>query len=182
MRISRLRGILIVSPLHVLATPLAFCHSAAPSGCTTASPATPLCLPAAPLSQPTVRCRMTSHDVAWYRAPNPLPSLTRYRLRPTTASDLPSSSTRFPLVPRWCSTWRCTLHFLLPTAHKQSWSQAVVSVDCLFLVTAVVPYTSQNFHFLLNAHEQAWSQTVVLYISTFCWLPTFSPAYIQSWS
>jgi len=50
--------------LHVPATPLAFCCSVASSGCTTASPATPLCLLAAPLSRPAAQCYMMSRDVA----------------------------------------------------------------------------------------------------------------------
>jgi len=70
-------------------------------GCTTASPATPLCLPAAPLSQPAVRCRMMLRDAV---------PPTHYCLRPATASDPPSSSTCFPLVPHWRAMWRCTLH------------------------------------------------------------------------
>ena len=59
-------------------------HSAMPSGCSTL----------------LTHCAMSRDAVP----------PTHYRLRPATASDPPSSSTRFPLVSCWRATWRCTLH------------------------------------------------------------------------
>ena len=53
--------------------------------CTATSSTVPLHVPAAPLSQPTARCRMMSHDAV---------PPTRYRLRPATVSD--------PLPPPTC--------------------------------------------------------------------------------
>ena len=70
-------------PLHIPATPQAFHRSAASSGCTTASPAALLCLPAALLSRSAARCHMMLHDVAGCRTSDPLPLLTRHRPRPT---------------------------------------------------------------------------------------------------
>jgi len=69
-------------PLHVPATPLAFRRSATSSGCITVSPATLLCLPAAPLSRPAARCRVMP-CLRPAAVSNPLPPLTRHLAQPT---------------------------------------------------------------------------------------------------